>query len=137
MSSMLEALTSLEQEKTKRLFFLPHWTLIRWNRAGNLEGGLDGEVKHNVIELLSLTTYYRSVGMEEDGGLAFYPITKKESQCTVTGRDKDGMLTKRCPNKAEWKHSQRKKHEMYCDKCKNVITGIFPKSGKWEKIEGG
>ncbi len=144
MSSMMEALASIEEQRAKRLLFLPCWTLKRWNQANELGGGLDANVKHNVVDILALTTFYRSVAREEEGGLAFYPVTKEEYQwittsvkCTVVSRGKNGMLENRCGNKAEWRHPQRRKHEVFCDKCKNIITGIFPKSGKWEKIEGG
>ncbi len=78
---MMEALAnleSIEQEKTKRLFFLSCWTLERWNQAEELGGGLDVNIKHDVVEILALTTHFRSVAREEDNGLAFYPVTGKE-----------------------------------------------------------
>ncbi len=61
----------------------------------------------------------------------------ENKRCTIMGRGKDGELSMRCPRKAEWKWTQRRKGEAFCDKCKKAIEIIFSTNGQWEKIEGG
>lgn len=134
MSSMMEAQINLKQEKTKRLFFLSYWTLDRWNQADELGGGLDSNIKHNVIDILCLTTHFRSVAREEDNGLAFYPVTNKE-MCTAIELSMDGELKKACQNIGRWKHSTLMKSDILCDEHKTEVEAFVPR--KWEKIEGG
>lgn len=139
MSSMMEVLVNIKQEKTKRLFFLSCWTLNRWNQADKFGGGLDSNIKHNVIDILCLTTHFRSVAREEDGGLAFYPVTNKEMCTAFLELRMEGKPNKRCSNMGRWQHSDLTKSDILCDEHKVEVEPFFPDvhHGKWEKIEGG